>query len=49
MKSASEHLLKDALLPYGPFIGIGKPGELRPDGAARAYFEGDAGVLPSSP
>ena len=40
-----EHLdaeLKDALRPYGPFVGIGKPGELRPDGAARAYFDGEA-------
>ncbi|MEQ1812333.1 MAG: hypothetical protein ABL889_20560 [Terricaulis sp.] len=26
----------------GPFIAIGKPGELRPKGAARAYFENHA-------
>lgn len=37
-----ERLLKNALRPYGPFVGIGKPGELRPDGAARTYFSGEA-------
>lgn len=35
-------ILKNVLRQYGPFIGIGKPGELRPDGAARTYFSGEA-------
>ncbi len=33
-----ERVLTDAVRPYGPFIGIGRPGELRPSGAAREYF-----------
>lgn len=34
--------LREVLRPYGPFIAVGKPGELRPEGAARTYFEGEA-------
>lgn len=37
-----EESLSDALRPFGPFIAIGKPGELRPSGAAREYYSGDA-------
>lgn len=37
-----ETIVAHAVRPYGPFIGIGRPGELRPAGAAREYFEGDA-------
>jgi hypothetical protein len=33
-----ERVLTDAVRPYGPFVGIGRPGELRPAGAARKYF-----------
>jgi len=36
-----ERVLTDSLRPYGPFIGIGRPGELRPVGAARKYFPDD--------
>jgi hypothetical protein len=31
----------DAMRAYGPFIAIGKPGELRPAGAARIYLKND--------
>lgn len=37
-----EAQLRETLRPYGPFVAIGKPGELRPEGAARTYFEGNA-------
>jgi hypothetical protein len=33
-----ERVITDAVRPFGPFIGIGRPGELRPAGAAREYF-----------
>lgn len=36
-----EKILTEILRPYGPFIGIGKPGELRPAGAARVYHPHD--------
>jgi hypothetical protein len=36
-----EKILTEILRPYGPFIGIGKPGELRPAGAARVYYPHD--------
>jgi hypothetical protein len=35
-----EHFLSGALLPFGPLIALGEPGEeLPPLGAARSYFE----------
>ncbi len=37
-----ETVLTASARPYGPFIAIGKPGELRPAGAARTYFAHDA-------
>ena len=37
-----EHVVKESVRPYGPFIGIGRPGELTPAGAARKYFADDA-------
>ncbi|MFL5384134.1 MAG: hypothetical protein ACJ8GN_16555 [Longimicrobiaceae bacterium] len=36
-----ERVLTDSVRAYGPFIGIGRPGELRPAGAAREYFPHD--------
>jgi hypothetical protein len=36
-----EDVLADAARPYGPVIGIGRPGALPDSGAARAYFEGE--------
>jgi hypothetical protein len=36
-----ERVLTDSVRAYGPFIGIGRPGELRPAGAARKYLPDD--------
>jgi len=37
-----ETVVSHCVRPYGPFIAIGRPGELRPSGAARKYFTNDA-------
>lgn len=37
-----ERVVADCVRAYGPFIAIGRPGELRPSGAARTYFADDA-------
>lgn len=36
-----EELVSKTLRPCGPFVAIGKPGEVRLAGAARAYFKDD--------